>query len=206
LTYRKSRDLLLEWSLPLAVLFFCILAQAFHLKVALEYQRSETLQGEWWRVFTGNFVHLGWEHLLRDGAGFLLIWGIFARQFDQAIWIEIMITSALCVGGGLLCFSPEIRWYVGLSGVLFGLYTAGALSFLGSRPVYSLGMLFGMIGLLAWTLHFGPLPGEQIDLGGAVVPAAHLYGAAGGVLAYSLFGAPRSKRSVLRAEDAALNG
>lgn len=94
-----------------------------------------------------------------------------------------MVMSALAVGLGLIAFSPDISWYVGVSGVLFGMFSAGALRVFRRRPLWSAGLLLGMSGILAWSLYAGALPGETLGLGGKVVPQAHLYGALGGMAA-----------------------
>ena len=69
---------------------------------------------------------------------------------------------------------------MGISGVLFGVFCAGALSQFQERPRYAGVLLLGMAAVIAWTMYAGALPGETMGLGGAVVPEAHLYGALGG--------------------------
>jgi len=78
---------------------------------------------------------------------------------------------------------PDVEWYVGLSGLLHGLLTAGLLaSFLaGSRDALLLGLL--VAGKILWEQVSGPLPGSQGLAGAAVVVDAHLYGALAGAAA-----------------------
>lgn len=121
-----------------------------------------------------------------------LIWGLVAQSLDKRSRFWVLCVCGLAVSLGLLAFNPEISWYEGISGVLFGLFCAGALSQLRERPVYACTLLFGMAAVIAWTLYAGALPGETADLGGRVVPEAHLYGAVGGA-------AFISARAVLRA-------
>jgi len=84
---------------------------------------------------------------------------------------------------GLWFLDPALSWYVGLSGLLHGLFAAGLLSRLRAAPAESL--VLG--GLLAAKLLVeqiaGPLPGSETSAGGAVVVNAHLYGTAGGIAA-----------------------
>jgi len=40
---------------------------------ALRYQRGAILDGQWWRLISGNLVHLGWSHLLLNLAGLILV-------------------------------------------------------------------------------------------------------------------------------------
>lgn len=162
----------------LAVLLVSL--QAAGLSQPLEYQRSAVLRGELWRLVTGNLVHLGWVHLARDLVGLFLIWALVGDSLDEQSWLWASGTSALAVGLGLLVFSPQISWYVGISGVLFGLYCTGVLRQLRDRPIYAGALLLGMVTIIAWTLYAGALSDEAAGLGGRVVPQAHLYGAVGG--------------------------
>jgi rhomboid family GlyGly-CTERM serine protease len=168
------------WRVPIGLAALLAFLQAIGSRQALEYRRTAVLQGQIWRLLTGNLVHLGWVHLARDTAGLFLIWGLVAQSLDRHSRLWVLGTSGLAVGLGLLVFSPTIEWYVGISGVLFGLFCAGVLSQLRERAVYASALLVGMAAVIAWTLYFGALPGETRDLGGMVVPEAHLYGALGG--------------------------
>jgi rhomboid family GlyGly-CTERM serine protease len=154
--------------------------QAAGWRQALEYRRAAVLRGELWRLVTDNLVHLGWVHLARDLAGLFLIWALVGDSLDELSWLGALGASGLAVSLGLVVFSPEISWYVGISGVLFGLYCAGVLCQLPHRPIFSAALLLGMIAIITWTLYAGALPGEIAGLGGRVVPQAHLYGALGG--------------------------
>lgn len=141
--------------------------QAAGWRDALGYRRVAVLRGQVWRLLTGNLVHLGWVHLARDVAGLFLIWGLLGRSMDERSWVWVALASGLAVGLGLLAFSPNIAWYVGISGVLFGVFCAGALSQFQERPMYTGALLVGMTAVIAWTMYAGALPGETTGLGGA---------------------------------------
>ncbi len=191
---RRARGLLQFWRVPIGLAGLLALLQTTGLRHALEYRRAAVLRGQVWRLLSGNLVHLGWAHLARDIAGLFLIWGLVAQSLDRRSWLWVSCVSGLAVGLGLLVFSPRIEWYVGISGVLFGLFCAGALGELRARPVYAATLLFGMAVVIAWTLYAGALPGETVDLGGRVVPQAHLYGALGGAAFISVRAALREYR------------
>jgi rhomboid family GlyGly-CTERM serine protease len=173
------------WRLPLAIACVAVLAQAFGLESVLRFQRERILHGQWWRLLTGNFVHLGWMHLARDLAGLGLIWTLFRRSMSERSWLALTLLGSLGVGLGLLALDPAIDWYVGLSGMLFALFAAGAALEWGTSRMRSLAMLGGMTALLLYTVGIGPLPGGEIGLGGRVIAQAHVYGACTG-LAYIL--------------------
>lgn len=177
-----SRALLRHWRAPLVLAAMLALLQVTGARAALEYRRGAVLRGQVWRLATSSLVHLGWIHLLRDLAGLFLIWGLFARRLGEWTCLWVLAASALAAGVGLLLFSPEIAWYVGISGALFGLFCAGALCELRAHPLYGGALLLGMAAIIGWTVHAGALPDETMGLGGRVVPQAHLYGALGGAL------------------------
>jgi rhomboid family GlyGly-CTERM serine protease len=145
----------------------------------LEYNRNALLGGQWWRLLTAHFVHLDTRHLLFNLAGFALLWGLFARSFTAVRWLWIAGSSLLAVDAGLWLLNPQVLWYVGLSGALHGLWSAGAWSQLRWRSPTSalpLLLLIAKLGFEHWrggSAVIGDLP---------VVIDAHLYGAVGGLL------------------------
>lgn len=172
-------------ALPLALALLATLLALFGDSTArvLRYQRDAILAGQWWRIISGNLVHLGWPHLALNLAGLLLVWLLFHRSLTTRDWTIVTLASALAVGGGLLLFDPHLEWYVGLSGVLHGLFAAGLLAALlaGNRADWLVLMLF--IAKLAWEQLVGTMPGTAKIAGGNVIVDAHLYGAIGGAVA-----------------------
>lgn len=194
------------WRAPTGLAVLLALLQAAGVRHALEYRRTAVLRGQVWRLVTGNLVHLGWVHLARDVAGLFLIWALVAQSLGRRSRVWVMAVCGLAVGLGLLVFNPQIEWYVGISGVLFGLLCAGVLSQLRERPLFAGALLVGMTAVIGWTLYAGALPGETRGLGGRVVPQAHLYGALGGAAFILVRAALRAycahqRGSVLRAKS-----
>lgn len=190
------KGLLRSHALPLvlallATLFALLGDSASHW---LRYDRTAILDGQWWRLISGNLVHLGWPHLLLNLAGLILVWLLFRHTISTRNWIIVTTLSAVAVGGGLLMFDPALEWYVGLSGVLHGLFAAGLVAALcaGSRADWLLLILFG--AKLAWEQLVGTMPGTAELAGGNVIVDAHLYGAIGGAVATLLLLMIRKRR------------
>lgn len=146
---------------------------------ALSYQREALAQGEWWRLITAHFVHLDFQHAALNSMGAVLMWALFARDYPPVRWLAIYAGSCLAVSGGLWFFSPEISWYVGASGALHGVMTAGTLAHL-RRGDLDGWILAGFLVLkLAYEQFAGALPFAGSP---DTVVDAHLYGAIGGVV------------------------
>ncbi len=150
---------------------------------ALRYDREAIAAGQWWRLLSANLAHLGWSHLLLNLAGLALVWALFRPFLPLAGWLTALLLSALAVTLGLWLLDPRIGWYVGLSGVLHGLFVAGALGAVGAGERRELLLLAVITAKLAWEQWHGPLPGSAEAAGGPVVVESHLYGAISGALA-----------------------
>lgn len=153
----------------------------------LRYHTTAIKDGELWRLISGNLVHLGWSHTLMNLLGLGLIWGLFWGAYSQRQWLIITLVSTLAVSFGLLAFNPNLVWYVGLSGVLHGLFVAGTIGGIRRGDRREAILLIAIIGKLMWEQFYGALPGSASMAGGPVVVDAHLYGAIGGAVAALLF-------------------
>lgn len=152
----------------------------------LRYERGAVLQGELWRLLTGNLVHLGLSHLALNLAGLVLVCGLFHKSLTARQWLVVLFICALTTTLGLLVFSPQVAWYVGLSGVLHGLFVAGTLAQLqrGQRCAYVCVVLIGV--KLAVELVWGPSPELSSLIHGGVIVVAHFYGAIGGLVGHGI--------------------
>ena len=153
----------------------------------LRYEASLINNGEIWRLITAHLIHLGWSHTLLNIAGLALIWGLFWNTFDKTPWLVISLVSGLSISLGLYLLNPELTWYVGLSGVLHGLFVAGALGSIRRGDNREAILLVAIIGKLLWEQAYGPMPGTADIAGGPVIVDAHLYGAIGGAVSALLF-------------------
>lgn len=179
------RHSLTRHALPLALALFSIVIAlgGNAANQALRYQAQAIHNGEWWRLITGNFVHLGLGHLVMNLMGLALIWALLRESFSILAWVIITIISMLAVSLGLFFFSPEIHWYVGLSGLLHGIFVAGLVGGLRRGDWREATLLAAVALKLIWEQFFGPLPGSEEMAEGPVLTVAHLYGAIGGLLA-----------------------
>jgi rhomboid family GlyGly-CTERM serine protease len=161
------------WLLLILTLLTLVLGLGDNVSAILRYDRSAIAAGGWWRLLTAHIVHLDAHHLILNELGLVLMWSLFAQDFDAVDWCVIVLSGALAISSGLWWLSPNIAWYVGVSGVLHTVMAAGTANHLVQRVWDRWILAIGLCGKLAWEQwggHAGPL----------VVVDAHLYGAACG--------------------------
>jgi rhomboid family GlyGly-CTERM serine protease len=150
-------------------------------RLALRYERTAVLAGEYWRLLTGHFVHGSTAHLALNLAGLALVAVLFARDFSLGEWLLILLASIAAIDIGFVFYEPQLEWYVGFSGVLHGALAAGAIAWWRHESRHlALALSLIVVAKLAWEQWRGALPFSG-DM--SVIVDAHLYGALGGALA-----------------------
>jgi rhomboid family GlyGly-CTERM serine protease len=111
------------------------------------------------------------------------MWALFARDYSPLRWLAIYLFASLAISAGLWWFNPDLEWYVGASGSLHGVMTAGTLAHLRRGDLDGWILATFVIAKLAYEQFAGSMP-----FAGAAntIVDAHLYGAVGG-LALALF-------------------
>ena len=127
--------------------------------------------GEWWRLLTAGFLHIGPIHLLFN---MLMLWwfgSALEGMLGRARFLAIYFISILAGSAGALLLAPDTAT-VGASAGVFGILGAGLMLERRGIMVFGGGAL--MVVLLNISLSFVI---ARISLGG------HLGGLAGGMLA-----------------------
>ncbi|WP_354686094.1 rhombosortase [Cupriavidus necator] len=146
------------------------------------------LEGQWWRLASAMWVHLGWIHWLADAlaaAGLMFAAGRVARARAMLL---VLLACGIAVQVALLRV-PPIAWYGGLSGALHGLAVWGGLALLRapgrSRALGVLLCLGVLVKVWLEQSWLAPVVFEPA-LGFGVVRAAHGAGAVAGLLCWVL--------------------
>lgn len=171
-------------ALALCVVFVLLQAFGDEARALLRFDRAAILQdGQWWRLLTAHFVHLGWAHLALNAIGAVLC-GMLAPQCQgRGFWLAVLLLCA-GVGGGLLWLSPGVPDYVGFSGVLYGLFVLGLLPQARDGDRGAGVVLAGITAWMLWQWWVGPAASEERMIGGRIVGVAHIYGYGVGVVVW----------------------
>jgi len=172
----------LVWATGFAVLLVALQALPADWQRALWYDREAIAAGQYWRLLTGNLVHLGWMHLALNVGALLIGTWVFYPARNPIAWAIAQIVCSLATGLGLFWFSPDVAWCVGMSGALHGLLMIGAIDWIRQGDRVGWLLLVIWTAKLAWEHFAGALPLSTETVGSAVVTDAHLWGAVGGLL------------------------
>ncbi|MAA65368.1 MAG: rhombosortase [Alteromonadaceae bacterium] len=159
--------LLAAWTLPGAL---------------LEWSRAGIVEGEYWRLLTGHWTHVGLAHLLLNLLGLMVIGALFSHREGIWQWLLALIVIALGVSLSLLWLMNDLDWYRGFSGCLYGLLAYRGVVSLTDRPGFAATVLvFTGLKLLADSVMTGD--GLSADwIGAAVIWQAHITGAVTGAV------------------------
>ncbi|MEO8017254.1 MAG: rhombosortase [Pseudomonadota bacterium] len=172
----------------IALLCACVLLAAPEVagdgaRYAGSFDRAAIADGQWWRLLTAHFVHLDLQHAVLNSLGVILMWALFARDYSPWGWAAIYCGSAFAVSAGLWFLNPELQWYVGASGALHGVMTAGTLAHLRRGDLDGWILALFIVAKLTYEQYSGALP---FSGSADTIVDAHLYGAIGG-FAVALF-------------------
>jgi rhomboid family GlyGly-CTERM serine protease len=159
-----------------------------HARELLRYDRAGLAAGQGWRLLTAHVIHLDLEHAALNTLGLVLMWALFARDYKPGQWAVILCVAIVAIDAGLWLRDSTVAWYVGSSGALHGVMTAGTLAHLRRGDLDGWVLAAFIVVKLGFEQHAGALPFS--DSGAGVVVDAHLYGAIGGIVSAAFFKPP----------------
>lgn len=155
-----------------------------HTDAIFNYQHSAIANGQIWRLFTGNLLHTNAWHLGMNLAGLWVIVFLHEIHYRYHVGKLILLFCSLCLmeGLGLFNFYPSVSAYVGLSGVLHGLFAFGAVMDIrkGFRSGYLL--VLGVIAKVMYEQYFGADAGLSELINARVSIESHLVGMISGFI------------------------
>lgn len=144
------------------------------LQTWMQWDSNLIASGQVWRIVTGNFTHTNIYHLGMNLIGLWLITSIFRSEFHTQtfIWLVMLLSTSV----GLLLLTTPTQVYVGLSGVLHGIFGFYAMKEWRGGNRSSLFLAIGLVIKILWEQILGsPTDSEQL-IGASVAINAHLFG------------------------------
>lgn len=161
----------------------------------LRYDRAAIEAGEWYRLLTGNLVHLPgntieWQgfrfhgpwHLFLNALGVLVLVLLCPERLSLAVWLRRLVLLGLGMSAGLYFWAPNLHWYVGLSGVMHGLFLLGLMPQVLKKDIVALGCVIYLVGKLGYELYAGAPVSDEVAIGGKVALESHLWGTVSGLV------------------------
>ncbi|MCP4333668.1 MAG: rhombosortase [Gammaproteobacteria bacterium] len=132
--------------------------------------------GQIWRIVSAHWVHVGWVHMFLNMVGLMICISLSNPRWSVRRWF----LQSLCIAIGISVLftlqNSDLHWYVGFSGVLFGLY------FLAAHDLYARDRLIASLmgGAIVIKVILEQYTNYDIDssdlIGAPVIVDAHLYG------------------------------
>ena len=148
----------------------------------LSYDRGAIGRGQWWRFISANFLHTNGFHLALNLVALVAVTLLMDGTRNLGELVAVFFVGAVSVTVGLFFLTPRIYGYVGLSGVLHGLFVIVIWDVF--RRDRLLGALLAMALLikLGHELWNGPSQAIESLIEAEVVTEAHFFGVLGGIL------------------------
>ncbi|WP_298445816.1 rhombosortase [uncultured Ferrimonas sp.] len=183
-----SRPTLGQLSLPLTLtLAALLLALLPESKPLLDWSRTDLAAGQWWRLFSGHLLHSNSAHLWMNLGGLWLLFGLHQPHYQpKRIW-PISLLMMLFISAGIYWGVTDTWRYVGLSALLHGLFTFGALHDIQRGWATGWWLLLGVIAKVAWENIYGASEQTATLINATVAVESHLLGV---VAALALVGLP----------------
>lgn len=168
-------------TLPLLVILFASIALVANTE-SLTFNRELFSKGEFWRSFTGHFLHTNFNHYLLNVCGVILLWALHGQYYNKLNSPLLFIVSALSTSLGIYLYSPEITDYVGLSGILHGMFIWGAIKDIQHKDNTGYILLFAVVGKVIYEQIAGASESVAALISAHVAIDAHLWGMLGGAV------------------------
>ncbi|MBU2882380.1 rhombosortase [Psychrosphaera sp. B3R10] len=136
---------------------------------------TKVLDGEWWRVITGQLLHTNLNHLLLNSSGLVLVWALHGEYYSVKHYLIVMLLCLTLVGITLMFFA-NYSHYAGLSGVLHSLLIYGGIIDITKQEKTGWLLLLGIAIKVAYENIVGASAETEELIGASVATEAHLIG------------------------------
>ncbi|SEB12231.1 rhomboid protease GluP [Thalassobacillus cyri] len=198
---RKEQVELFEYGKPLMTRLLLVINIALFLYIEMNGQSTSVLdlinygakynpaiiEGEWWRIVTSMFIHIGILHLFMNMLALYYLGMAVEKIYGTGRFTLIYFLAG--IAGGITSFALNPQVAAGASGAIFGLF--GALLFFGvkHRQIFFRTMGRNLLFIIGLNVVLG-LSVPQIDNG------AHMGGLVGGFIASVIVNMPKNRQFV----------
>ncbi len=166
---------LLQW-VPVLILILLMFVFQIIGPEMLRYETSLIHRHQWWRFLSGHWVHANWVHYALNMTGLILCVALTETGWKLTQWAWRILLLALGISLAFWWLQPQIGWYVGFSGVLFGLYVLCAITSWPQQRIMSSILLCVIALKLILDLWSSVKITSDELIGVPVLVEAHLYG------------------------------
>ncbi len=144
------------------------------------FDRTAIAQGDWWRLFTGHWVHSSLAHAIWDIGALLVVGFLFEKQLGRQMFF-VLFLGGLAVDAWIWWGETSLAYYCGLSGILNSLMAVGLVQ-LWREQRHALILLVGLgyVGKVCMELVDGQMLLTHTAWPG--VPEVHAVGLVCGIL------------------------
>jgi rhomboid family GlyGly-CTERM serine protease len=170
-----NKDTKSSWIFIAGLIVLMIFLQLFDVHV-FRYQNDWLSKGDYWRLLSAHWIHVNWIHLALNAAGLLLCMAIATPRWKIRQWIVYNLILAFGISILFSLRNPNLEWYTGYSGVLFGIFLLAAVDLYPREKLIAL-LLGAAISIKVILEQSSDLKITSSDLiGTPVIIDAHLYG------------------------------
>lgn len=164
--YSKSYN----WLVSATIAFTALILQPW--VNSLSWNKLAIEHNQWWRLLSGTLVHADWLHCAINLVALAIISLLYAKLFNLWQWLALIATLVIISNSTLLYFT-NVSDYVGLSGLLHGLFVYALLKQFAEHKIEST-LLLGATTIKLILEYFHPSGlGDQSLLGMSVATSVH---------------------------------
>jgi rhomboid family GlyGly-CTERM serine protease len=164
-----------DWQYLAMVIPLMVLFQAIGPEY-LRYQQNAVADGQWWRILSAHWVHVGWMHLLLNSLSLVVCVSLTAPGWSLRRWLLVTVSMGLGISFLLMLNNPEVTDYAGHSGLLYGLYVLGGIGlYPRDRLISVLVVAAILVKILMEQFSFYDFNTGSL-IGARVIVDAHFYG------------------------------
>jgi len=150
------------------------------------FSSNDILNGEFWRIITGQLLHTNFNHLLLNVSGVVLIWALHGEHYHSKHFTLAVLTSLTLLGISLLCISlwgvDGYQNYAGLSGILHSLLVYGGIIDINKKDKTGWLLLLGVLAKVLYEVIIGPEQSTMDLIQADVAVEAHFMGCVVGLI------------------------